>query len=493
MKVSTDETFELLIGVDVGTTGARAAAFDLEGRLVHEARSPYQTSTPHEGWAEQDPDEWRNGAVLALKGLTQEVHNPGRILAIGLTGQTPTVAPFDRQIQPIGPGMLYSDNRAVEQAITMRRRIGDIAIHRRTGHLPDAFHIGPKILWLRDNEPDLFERTELLLQPRDVVLHRLTGVVATDHSHANATLLFDLVGAEWALDLFEEFALDPALFPEALASSTIAGELTSEIATRTGLRSGIPVVVGAGDSQCVAFGAGVVEPGPISEMAGASSCLNSSVTEPLEDVRVTHYRHVVPGRYTTETGVNTSGAAITWAVTRLGYTSFDSLAADVEGFLQQIGGRRSKARSAAPLFLPYLADGERDDPSARGALIGLSSRHDRAALAYSVIEGVAFAVAEKIEILQTSGSPVTELRAGGGATGLPVTGRIKADALGVPVLHLKADAAGLGVAMLAGAAVGVGTEVQAAIAESLNRAARFEPSETTEFVAERMEWFKEES
>jgi xylulokinase len=494
MIITDPNVSDLFVGVDVGTTGARAAAFDLDGRLLHEARESYETSATREGWAEQDPTDWRDAAVVALAGLARQIHRPERILAIGLTGQTPTVAPFDRAMRPVGAGMLYRDNRAVEQAALMRERVGIVEMHRRTGHVPDAFHIGPKILWLRDHKPEVFARTDVFLQPRDLVLHELTGVVATDPSHANATLLFDLAQSRWALDLFDVFNLEPTLLPKAIHSSTIAGELRAEIFSRTGIPRGTPVVIGAGDSQCAAFGAGVVEPGPISEMAGASSCLNSAVTRPLSDLRVTHFRHVVPDSYTTETGVNTSGAAISWAVSRLGYEAYEPFAADVNEFRTGIAATQAglESTSVAPLFRPYLADGERDDPSARGALIGLSDRHSRAALAYSIVEGVAFAVASKIQLLHESGLPVTELRVAGGASRLAVAGQVKADVLGIPVLHLDVDAAGFGAAMLAGASIGATAEARGAIAKALNRATRIEPTGLTDFVGQRMEWFTRE-
>jgi sugar (pentulose or hexulose) kinase len=494
MTIPDDGVSSLFIAVDVGTTGARAAAFDLNGRVLHEARESYETFAAREGWAEQDPRDWRDAAVSAVARLASQIGRPERILAIGLTGQTPTVAPFDGGMRPLGPGMLYRDNRAVVQAAAMRERVGDLEMHRRTGHVPDAFHIGPKVLWLREFQPELFARTEVFLQPRDLVLYELTGVVATDLSHANATLLFDLTRSQWALDLFDTFELDPNLFPQAILSSTIAGELKPQMVSRTGIPQGTPVVIGAGDSQCAAFGAGVTEPGPISEMAGASSCLNSAVPRPLSDVRVTHYRHVVPDRYTTETGVNTSGAAISWAVSRLGYQSYEAFAADVDEFRRGIPATKTvhEARSVAPLFRPYLADGERDDPDARGALLGISNRHHRAALAYSIVEGVAFAVSSKIHVLHDSGAPVTELRVAGGGGRLGITGQIKADVLGVPVLHLDVDAAGFGVAMLAASSIGAAAEAHSAIGKVLDRARRIEPTETKDFVDQRIEWFKRE-
>src|SRR5689334_5335485 len=192
---------------------------------------------PHPGWAEQDPRDWVETAVAALARL---VHRLGgrRVVAIGLTGQCPTVAPYGPRGAPVGPGLLYRDNRAVAEAQQMRDALGDTAVHRRTGHLPEAFHVGPKVLWLRRHAPQVYGRTRTFLQPRDAVLRRLTGRVATDETHANATLFFDLEARAWAPDLFAAFDVDPALFPEVLPPWAVAGTVRAAAAEETGLAAG---------------------------------------------------------------------------------------------------------------------------------------------------------------------------------------------------------------------------------------------------------------
>ena len=479
----------LFVTVEVGTTGARAVAFDLTGTLVAQVRRPYDTSTPWPGWAEQDASEWSGHAMAALARLARRVGG-GRIAAIGLTGQTPTVVPVDAGCRPLRPGMLYRDNRATAEAAEMIAAVGEERFHARTGHRPAAFHVGPKLLWLRRHEPDVFAAARWFLQPRDVVLHALTGTVATDESHANATLFFDLLGHRWADDLLAAFDLDPARLPPALPSWTVAGLVPGQRSAELGIPAGTPVVIGAGDSQCAAFGAGVVGPGPVSEMAGASSCLNTAVAAPAADLRITHYSHVVPGLFTTEVGLNTTGAAIRWAVQHLGFTGY----ADFERAARR--GRRAVLTAAvdpvdaAPLFIPHLADGERDDPDIRGGFVGLADRHDRTALAYAVVEGVALAVCTEVAVLEAAGSPAEELRASGGGTRLGVLGQVKADLLGAPVRHLHADASPLGAAMLAAAAAGHGDDARTALAAAVRsgRVYRSDP-DAVERLPVRRRWF----
>ena len=481
----------LAAAVDVGTTGARAAAFGLDGGLVAEVRQRYRTRVPRPGWAEQDANDWADGAMTVLGRLARSVAGRGVISAVGLTGQCPTVVPVDSAAQPVAPGMLYRDNRAVAEAADMRAAIGTAEFHRRTGHVPEAFHVGAKVLWLQRHEPEIYRRTACFLQPRDVVLHRLTGVLATDETHANATLFYDLRGRRWDEKLLATFGVDRTLFPRVVPSWQIAAGLPSTVAAQLSLAPGIPVVIGAADSQCAAYGAGLAGTsahGLTSEMAGASSCLNSVLPRPLPDERITHYSYVTPDLYCTELGVNTTGAALDWAVRRLGYADHAGLAGDAERHARKLG--RFDPVDAAPLFLPYLGDGERDDPALRGAFIGVSDRHDRPALAFAVMEGVALAVAAVLRELAEAGSPTIELRVGGGGAHSRLVGQLKAELLGLPVLHLDVDPAGFGVAMLAASAAGLADEAAAAIGTVLARALVLRPTRAGEpREAARFEWF----
>lgn len=480
----------LFVAVDVGTTGARASAVDLEGALISEARQAYDTATPQPGWAEQDPRDWQRCSLDALAQLSGAI--AGRpVAAVGLTGQCPTVAPMDAKRHPVGPGLLYRDNRAGPQAAQMRLRIGEERMHERTGHLAEAFHVGPKVLWLRDHEPAVFAVTDCFMQPRDVALHALTAVSATDETHANSTVLFDLVARDWSAELLEEFSLSSSQFPAVHAAWTVIGEIGGELVhAAPGFRD-CPVILGAADSQCAQYGSGVDQPGPISEMAGASSCLNAVVLTPVADLRITHYSYLLADVYSTELGVNTTGTALGWAVAQLGIDGFEALdAAAARGRVNVL--RSGDPRELAPLFLPYLGDGERDDVALRGAFVGLSDRHSRDELAYAVLEGVAFAVAETIGILAQVGLPVNELRVAGGLTRIGTLGLIKADVLGVPVRHLAHDSAPVGVAMLAAAQVGYAAESAAALAANLQAARCFEPEAAAQAaIGARYRWFQD--
>ncbi len=465
---------EVLIAIDVGTSGARAAAFDLDGTRRLEVRRGYQTRAPQPGRAEQDPADWRRASLAALASLVRQLGPRRRVLGIGLTGQCPSICLVDARDRPVGPGLIYRDNRAVAEARWIRDRLGDAEIHRRTGHLPAAFHIAPKLMWLRDHEPERFRAAARALQPRDLVALELTGEAATDGSHAAATLAFDLRARRWDDWLIDRFGLPATLLPPIRPASERLGSLRPSLARRLGLRTTTPVVLGGADSQACALGAGVVAPGPVSEMAGSSTCLNAVVPEPLPELLVTHYPHVIGSAYTTETGINTSGAAIAW---------FADLAYGGRGGRP---GSRDYARLDAEvasvdpgadgiLALPVLADGERTDPGLRAAFTGLSLRHGRAAMARALLEGVAFEIRDQLELLTRGGALVTELRVSGGDARVTTWNRIKADVIGRPVATVPGDAAVTGVAMLAGIGAGAYRDLEEAIERCVRRDRAIEP------------------
>jgi len=467
----TKRSGEALVSIDVGTSGARATAFDTAGRRLIEVRRPYPTRFPREGWAEQDARDWRDASLAALGRLITELGPRCSIEAIGLTGQCPSVVPIDRRGTPLRPGLIYRDNRAVGEAEGLRRRFGDERLHALTGHVPAAFHVAAKILWIRAHEPDVFDATQLFLEPTELLALTLTGEAVTDWTMAAASALLDLRRRRWAAELVDAVGLDPARLPVPHPSWSVVGELRPALVRRFGLPGPIPIVAGAGDSIACAFGSGVVAPGPASEMAGSSTCLNTVVRQPTRDLAITHYPSAVArSGYVTEVGINTAGDAVDWLASLMyGGRSGRARTADYE----RLDHEASEIAPGADglLFIPVLGDGERDDPALRGAALGLSARHDRRAWARATLEGVAFAIRAHLEALGRASTPVTELRVSGRAASLRTWHQIKADVLGIPVVRVPGDAAAAGVAMLAGLGVGVYRDAAAA----LTAAARSDP------------------
>lgn len=474
--MSTPQAAEALVAIDVGTSGARASAFDVSGSPLAEVRRSYPTWLPAEGWAEQDGRRWPAAALAALGALARSLSGT-RIRAIAVTGQCPSMVPLDRRDRPLRPGIIYRDNRAIAEADWMRERFGDTALHALTGHVPAAFHVIAKILWIRAHEPEVFAATRRFVQPTDYVALALTGNATTDWSMAAATGVLDLRNRRWAGELLAGLGLDAGLLPEVVPSWSVAGDVRPALARRLGLPPGVPVIAGAGDSIACALGAGVTGPGPVSEMAGSSSCFNSVITEPLDDLDVTHYPGITDDRgYVTEVGINTTGEALDW-LAGLFY------AGSARQPRRQDYERLERAAAATPpgagglVFAPVLGDGERDDPALRGAATGLSLRHDRGAWTRATMEGVACGVRQRLATLGRASSPATELRVSGGGAALELWNQIRADVTGIPVVHVAGDSTAAGTAMLAGLGAGVYRDPAEAVAAGYRPAATAEPDQ----------------
>jgi xylulokinase len=461
MAVRSDDG--VLIAVDVGTSGARASAFDLTGNRLLEVRRGYPTEMPRDEWAEQDARSWRNGSLSALGALIRRLQRGIEIHAIGLTGQCPSVVPIDRHGEPLRAGIIYRDNRAVAEAAALRQRFGAAAWHQRTGHVPEAFHVAAKLLWIQAHEPEVFRAAHAFVEPSDYVALGLTGELTTDWTIAAASALLDLRQRRWAGDLIEAAGLDPERLPTPRPSWAVIGALRPSLQKRFGLPKPVPVVAGAGDSIACAFGAGVTAVGPVSEMAGSSTCINTVIPEPLADLAVTHYPSATGETgYVTELGINTSGEAVDWLASLLyGGRSGRAHAGDFERLDREAA--TVPAGADGLVVIPVLGDGERDDPGLRGTIVGLSLRHGRAALARATLEGVAFAIRKHVEMLAKASGQSTELRVSGRSAGLKSWNQVKADVLGIPVVRIPGDATAAGVAMLAGLGVGVYSDAAVAV------------------------------
>jgi sugar (pentulose or hexulose) kinase len=280
----------------------------------------------------------------------------------------------------------------------------------------------------------------------------------------------------WDVEILGALGIDASMFPVPHPSWAVVGQLRPTLVRKFGLTRSIPVVAGAADSLACALGVGISVPGVVSEMAGSSTCLNSIVDEPLTRLDVTHYPHVVPGgRYVTEVGINTTGEVVDW-VADLVYARRRHRASASEFAQLDADAAKVEIGSKGLLFLPVLGDGERDDPTLRGALIGLSLRHGPSQSARAALEGVALAIRERLSMLEAPGSPISELRVSGGDTRLRTWNQVKADATGVSVVIVPGDAAATGVAMLAGLGGGAYADAEQAIRRASAAGETFEPS-----------------
>jgi xylulokinase len=448
-----------LIGLDVGTTGVKAVALDDNGAVLGGAHGDYPLSIPHPGWSEQDPDLWWRAAERALGELGGSESD-----AIGLSGQMHGLVLLDERLSPLRPAILWNDGRTAAQCDEIERRLGVERLIELTGNRALTGFTAPKLLWVRDNEPEVYARIRHVMLPKDYVRLRLTGELATEVSDASGTLLLDVANRRWSDEVLSALDIPPAWLPPALESADRAGVAFG----------GVPVAAGAGDQAAAALGVGVVDPGPASVVLGTSGVVFTALEAYRADpqARLHTFCHARPGGWNAMGVMLAAAGSLRWLrETAAPGVGFGPLSDEAEAWDPGAGGL---------IFLPYLS-GERTphaDPGARGAFIGLGVEHDRGALVRAVMEGVAYGLRDSVELLAELGDRPTVGRASGGGAASRLWLSIVASVLGMPLERTEVEeGSAYGAALLGGVAAGVFGSVDEAVERCVRIAGRVEPDE----------------
>jgi xylulokinase len=436
----------VLVGLDVGTTGAKAIAITPEGELLATAEADYPLSTPRPGWAEQDPEDWWRASQSALARLG---HEPA---AIGLSGQMHGLVALDGADRVLRPAILWNDQRTAQECAEIERRIGLERLIQLTGNRALTGFTAPKLLWVRRHEPELYARIEHVLLPKDYVRLRLTGERATDAADASGTLLFDVPRRRWSEEVLEVLEIPSAWLPAAYESPDV------------------PAAPGAGDQAAAALGVGVDRPGPLSIVLGTSGVVFAALPgfAADEQARAHSFCHAVPGGWHAMGVMLSAAGSLRWLRDVVGGT-YDELTAEAE---------RWPPGAEGLTFLPYL-QGERTphaDPNARGAFVGLTLRHDRGAHVRAVLEGVAYGLRDSLELLRGLGVEAHVGRASGGGARSDLWLRIVASVLDLPLERpVVEEGSAYGAALLAGVAVGSFGDLHEAVEACVRTRGRIEP------------------
>jgi xylulokinase len=460
------------LGIDTSTTATKALIIGADGVALGVGKAEYGYETPRPGWSEQDPDLWWDGTVTAIREATAiSGVDPSSVDAIGLTGQMHGLVALDANDRPVRPAILWNDQRTAAQCDEIRRRVGRDRLIEVTGNDALTGFTAPKILWIRDEEPESYARISTVLLPKDYVRLRLTNEHAVDRAGGSGTLLFNLEQRDWSDEIIESLDLSRDWFPRTFEGTDITGYLTEEAASLTGLRPGIPVVGGAGDQAANGVGTGAVEPGMVAVSLGTSGVVFAATDRPVidADARLHSFCHAVPGMWH-QMGVMLSAAgSLRWFR--------DTIAPDASYEDLSVGAEGVAPGSDGLLFLPYLT-GERTphpDPDARGAFVGLTVRHTRAHLARAVMEGVAFGLRDSLEIIREQ-SDVREIRVAGGGAGSAVWLQILADVFGAEVRTVDVpESSAYGAALLAAVGAGAYPSVGEAVASTVRTGDRYQP------------------
>jgi xylulokinase len=444
-----------LIGLDVGTTALKGVAVSEDGRVEARVEEPYPLASPRPGWTEQDPQLWWEACDRVLRQL-------GQADAIGISGQMHGLVLLDADLQPIRPAILWNDGRTAAQCAWIEQTLGREELIALTGNRALTGFTAPKLVWVRDHEPELYARARHVLLPKDYVRLRLTGELATDVSDASGTLLFDVARRTWSDLVLSALEIPPDWMPPALESPVVAG--------RT--EAGVPVAAGAGDQAAGAIGVGVDRPGPASVALGTSGVVFAALDDyrPDPEARVHTFCHARPGTWHAMGVMLSAAGSLRWlrdaAAPGL---EFAALVDEAERWPPCAGGLR---------FLPYLT-GERTphaDPDVRAAFVGLGLEHDRGALTRAALEGVAYGLRDALEVVAAVGSRPAVGRVSGGGARSGLWLRIIASALRMPLEHTEVEeGAAYGAALLGGVAGGVFPDVETAIARCVRPVGRVEP------------------
>ena len=443
----------LVLGIDVSTTATKAVLIDESGAVAGAVSAEYPFDTPRPLWSEQDPGLWRDGAIAAIAGVLAAAERSGDdVAAVGLTGQMHGLVLLDAADRVLRPAILWNDQRTAAECDAIRAAVGPERLVEITGNDALTGFTAPKLVWVRDHEPDVWRRSAHVLLPKDYVRLQLTGEHALDKADGAGTILFDLAARDWSAEVLGRLDIPAAWLPRTFEGPEVTGVVTADAAAATGLRAGTPVVAGGGDQAANAVGVGVVSPGTMALSLGTSGVIFAATDAPLFEPRgrVHAFCHAVPGRWHLMSVMLSAAGSLRWFR--------DALAPGEDFGALVVTAEAVPAGSDGLFFLPYLT-GERSphpDPLARGAFIGLTLGHDRRHMTRAVLEGVAFGLRDGLDLMTAAGMPApSQVRASGGGTASALWRQILADVLDVEIATVETtEGAAYGAGLLA--AVGAG-------------------------------------
>ena len=473
MQLSLKKIMKFL-GIDVGTGGSRAVLINENGAIFASATIEHEPfASPNIGWAEQNPEDWWRASAAAIRSVLENI-KAEEIGAVGLSGQMHGAVFLDKFDKVLRPSIIWCDQRTEKQCADLTKKIGAEKLIELVSNPALPNFTLTKMLWVRENEPEIWKQTELVLLPKDYVRFRLTGDKATDVSDASGTLLLDIENREWSSEILAAVEMSENLLPKLYESAEITGVISAECAAETGLKEGTKVVAGAGDNAAGAIGMGVVRRGAVSATIGTSGVIFAVTDKPSIDLkgRIHTFCHAVPNRWHVTGVTQAAGFSFRWFR--------DNFAAD-ENF-NDLVERAKEIPSGADglLWTPYLM-GERTphiDSLVRASLIGLTASHTKAHIVRAILEGVAFSLRDAIEIFKELNIPIETIKLGGGGAKSPLWRQIQADVYNHEVEILAAEeGAAFGAALLAGVGAGKWRTIDEACEETSQTAENIEPNE----------------
>ncbi len=459
-----------LIGVDIGTSGTKTVLFDIKGNTIADATEEYPLYQPFIGWAEQDPQDWWKAVCITIKSvISKSGVNPEDIKGIGLSGQMHGAVLLGSKNNVLRRSIIWCDQRSGKECEQITNLVGQKRLIEITANPALTGFTASKVMWIKNNEPQIFEKTRKILLPKDYIRFKLTGEFATEVSDASGMQFLNVPLRNWSDEVLEKLQIDKTLLAKVYESPEITGEVTGEAAELTGLKVGTPVVGGAGDQAAGAVGNGIVRGGIVSSTIGTSGVVfahSDSITiDPLG--RVHTFCHAVPGAWHVMGVTQAAGFSLKWFRDNFCKEEINTAKLmEIDPYvLMDKEAEKAEPGCSGLLYLPYLM-GERTphlDPDAKGTFIGLSAKHTKRDLIRAVMEGVTYSLKDCFEIIKGMGVDVEEVRVSGGGGKSPLWQKMQSDIFGCNIaVTNSSEGPALGVALLAGVGTGIYDNVQEA-------------------------------
>lgn len=472
-----------LLGVDLGTSGSKCILIDETGHLIGKDTTEYPTLMPRPGWTEQDPEIWWQATVKSIRSvLEQSKINPEQIVGMGLTGQMHGLVLLDSSGHVLRPCILWNDQRTIEQCKQIENRIGVNQILGLTGNLVLTGFTAPKLLWVKQNEPYLYEKVAKILLPKDYLRYRLSGEFFSEVSDASGTSLFDVSKRQWSEEMLAALEIPKGWLPEVSESPVCTTKVSERAAEETGLLVGTPIAGGGGDQAAQALGMGIIEEGIISTTIGTSGVVfaasNSYRVEP--NGLLHSFCHVIPGMWHLMGVMLAAGGSLRWFRDVFGKEEIERSKQGSQDPYQLLIAQAEETPAGCEglIFLPYLS-GERtphNDPFARGVFFGISPRHQKGHFVRSVLEGVAFGLMDSLQLIKRLGIDSKEIVLSGGGSRSEVWQRILTDIFDMPTVTTNSEeGAAFGAALLAGLGTELYQSPNDAIAKTIKTERRMVP------------------
>jgi xylulokinase len=485
-----------LLGLDIGTSGCKAVLIAPDGAVRSEATSEYPMAVPRPGWAEQNPEDWWEATVASIKQVL--AHAGGdRVTGIGLTGQMHGLVMLDEAGKVLRPCIMWNDQRTAAQCAEIEQKVGRAKLIELAGKPALTGFTAGKILWVRENEPAVYQRARHVLLPKDYVRYRLTGGFAMDVADGSGTLLMDVGKRAWSDELLGLLDIPCEWLPPLHESHEVVAEVSTGAAAATGLRAGTPVAAGAGDQAAQSIGTGIAREGIVSVTIGTSGVVFATTgTYTFDPTGGLHaYCHAVPATWHLMGVTLSAGGSLRWfrdALCEPEKVEAARTGRDVYDIITELAAT-APAGSDGLLFLPYLT-GERTphaDPDARGVFFGLSLRHGKAHMARAVLEGVTFSLRECLDLLCGLGQSCTRVRVSGGGLRSAFWRQMMADVFGVEIVEVNVtQGAAYGAALLAGVGTGAFKNEQEACTRTVRETGVTKPGPAGSAYAERYERYR---